>query len=85
MKKFFSMRCEFIMTVNSAQTAKGEKMIQDIAPHIFHNEYRPEAKAADSSPVLCFDGKKILAKKEEGGLVFPLMSKKYSVSSTAKA
>ncbi len=49
-------------------------MIQDIEPHVFHNEYRPEAKADETTLVLCFDGKKILAKKEENGLVYPTKS-----------
>ena len=35
-------------------------MIQDIAPHVFHNEYRPQVQAADESPVLLFDGRSIL-------------------------
>lgn len=40
-------------------------MIQDIAPHKFHNEYRPEACPSPESPVLCFDGRKALVRIEE--------------------
>ena len=49
-------------------------MIQDIFPDVFHNEYRPQAKPSDSSPVLCFQERKVLVKrsKDDGsGLQFP--------------
>jgi len=46
-------------------------MIQDIAPHIFHNEYRPEAKPEASSPVICFDGRKLLVKTSEERVRLP--------------
>ena len=46
-------------------------MIQDIYPHKFHNEFRPEAKPQPDSPVLCFDGKKVLCKAENGKVIFP--------------
>lgn len=49
-------------------------MVQDIEPHVFHNEYRPNSQAGEDSLVLCFDGKKVLARKEEGGLAFPTKS-----------
>lgn len=49
-------------------------MIQDIAPHKFHNEYRPEAALKDDSPVICFDGRKMLAKAENDGLILPIAS-----------
>lgn len=42
-------------------------MIQDIDPNKYHNEYRPEAAAAASSPVLCFDADKVLLKEDEDG------------------
>ena len=46
-------------------------MIQDIAPHRFHNEYRPDAVLNDESPVLRFDKRNPLAKlvKKDGRLV----------------
>ena len=40
-------------------------MIQDIAPHKFHNEYRKDARPEKDSPVLCFDGRKALVKRNE--------------------
>ena len=44
-------------------------MIQEIAPHQFHNEYRPvEPKKSDI--ILCYDGRKILRKRQEE-LCFP--------------
>ena len=49
-------------------------MIQDIFPDVFHNEYRPQAKPMDSSPVLCFRERKILVKVTDEGdvpLQFP--------------
>lgn len=46
-------------------------MIQDIEPHVFHNEFRTEARIENNTPVLCFDGKKVLAKKESDRLIFP--------------
>mgnify|MGYP007070252622 FL=1 len=54
-------------------------MIQDIAPHRFHNEYRPGSVPDPKSHVLCFDGKKILIKlqkeeAQENEVVYPLYS-----------
>ncbi|MBQ9815131.1 MAG: NAD(+) diphosphatase [Lachnospiraceae bacterium] len=46
-------------------------MIQDIAPHKFHNEFRSDAAPVDESPVLCFDGRKMLVKLTEGAFIFP--------------
>ena len=46
-------------------------MIQDIAPHKFHNEYRSDAAPVKDSPVLCFDGRKMLARISEGNIIFP--------------
>ena len=40
-------------------------MIQDIAPHVYHNEYRPVPPDEDSF-VLIFEEGRILLKKEEG-------------------
>ena len=47
-------------------------MIQDIAPHIYHNEYHPSAPAEDSY-LLCYqEGKILLRQKEpEGEISFP--------------
>ncbi len=55
-------------------------MIQDIMPHKFHNEFRPQAVPAADSIVLCFDGKKMLLRKDAGlsdemilrGIPFPV-------------
>ena len=45
-------------------------MIQDIEPYIYHNEYRKrEAKEGDT--LLCYDGRKILMKAENGTISFP--------------
>ena len=49
-------------------------MIQDIAPHKFHNEYRPDAVLEGDSPVICFNGRKMLARAEEDGLILPSAS-----------
>ena len=50
-------------------------MIQDIDPNKYHNEYRPEAAAAASSPVLCFDADKVLLKEDgDGKLSIPKAS-----------
>ena len=48
-------------------------MIQDIAPHIYHNENHPSAPAEDSY-LLCYqEGKILLRQKEpEGEISFPL-------------
>ena len=46
-------------------------MIQDIAPHKFHNEFRKDAAPIGDSPVLCFDDRKILVSASEEGIVFP--------------
>lgn len=39
-------------------------MIQDIAPHKLHNEYRPHAKMRPESPVYYFRNRDLLVKKE---------------------
>ena len=48
-------------------------MIQDIYPHKFHNEYRPDRKPQKESRMLCFHENRVLAREEEGsGLAFPM-------------
>ena len=46
-------------------------MIQDIAPHKFHNEYRKEAAPFNESPVLCFDERKLLVKISDEKIIYP--------------
>ena len=46
-------------------------MIQDIAPHRFHNEYRKEAAPFNESPVLCFDERKLLVKVSDDKIIYP--------------
>ena len=46
-------------------------MIQDIAPHKFHNEFRKDAAPVGETPVLCFDERKILVRASDEGIVFP--------------
>ena len=46
-------------------------MVQDIFPSQFHNEFRPQAVLSADSPVICFDGRKILAADKDGGLSLP--------------
>ena len=46
-------------------------MIQDIAPHKFHNEYRKDAAPVNDSPVLCFDERKMLVSVSDEGITFP--------------
>ena len=46
-------------------------MIQDIAPHKFHNEYRKDAAPVNDSPVLCFDERKMLLSVSDEGITFP--------------
>ena len=46
-------------------------MIQDIAPHKFHNEFRKDAAPVGETPVLCFDERKILVRASEEGIFFP--------------
>lgn len=45
-------------------------MIQDIAPHIYHNEYKPVPPSKDSF-LLYFKGNQVLAKHTDGELLFP--------------
>lgn len=45
-------------------------MIQDIAPHIYKNEYKPVPPKKDSY-LLIYDGNKSLVKMEEGQITFP--------------
>lgn len=47
-------------------------MIQDIAPHVYHNEYKPVPPDRDSY-ILAYDGRQILLAQEEpeGDIVFP--------------
>ena len=40
-------------------------MIQDIFPHRFYNEFRPDVKAVPESLILCFDSGKMLLGKED--------------------
>ncbi len=46
-------------------------MIQDIAPHKFHNEYRTDAAPVNETPVLCFDERKILVSIANDRIIFP--------------
>lgn len=46
-------------------------MIQDIAPHKFHNEFRKDAVPKKESAVLCFDERKLLVKTSEDQIIFP--------------
>lgn len=45
-------------------------MIQDIAPYIYRNEYRPTPPERDSY-LLIYEGNKVLLKTEEGQIDFP--------------
>lgn len=45
-------------------------MIQDIAPHIYRNEYQPVAPGKDSY-LLIYDGNKMLMKLENDRIIFP--------------
>lgn len=45
-------------------------MIQDIAPHQYHNEYHPKAPSPDSY-VLYYQEREVLVKWEEGQLSYP--------------
>lgn len=45
-------------------------MIQDIAPHQYKNEYKPEMPERESF-LLCYDGRKILLRRKEGELRYP--------------
>lgn len=61
-------------------------MIQDIFPHVFHNEFRLDLKPQDDSILLVFDGKSILLREGEElsdeailkGLLFPACKDKKS-------
>ena len=46
-------------------------MIQDIAPHKFHNEFRTDAAPGNETPVLCFDDRKVLVSDSDGQITFP--------------
>ncbi|MGI6211270.1 MAG: NAD(+) diphosphatase [Anaerovoracaceae bacterium] len=48
-------------------------MIQDIAPHRFHNEFRCESPEPEDR-VIHFSGKNILVRKERGSEPFPTLS-----------
>ena len=50
-------------------------MIQDIFPHIYHNEYHPHAPK-DNDIVLVFDGNEVLLKTDDkiGEIIFFLMN-----------
>ena len=48
-------------------------MIQDIYPHRFYNEYRPEAVLEADSPVLCYFAGNVLVKKGTQDPVYPQM------------
>ena len=45
-------------------------MIQDIQPHVFHNEYNP-IDADEDSYILYFKADRILLKQNDNGIVFP--------------
>ena len=45
-------------------------MIQDIAPHIYKNEYKPQ-KPAENSYVMHFKNGKLLARLSEGEIDYP--------------
>ena len=45
-------------------------MIQDIAPHVFHNEYQPERPDAEDT-VLAFQPRKVLARGAAGEEIYP--------------
>lgn len=45
-------------------------MIQDIAPHTYHNEYRP-VPPENNSFLLYFEKDEVLVKRQQGGLCFP--------------
>lgn len=45
-------------------------MIQEIAPHQFHNEYRPKPPGPESY-LLCYRGREALVKWKDGNLEFP--------------
>lgn len=48
-------------------------MIQDIAPHVYHNEYRPERPDRNSF-FIAANGRTILLKEENGEISFPRFS-----------
>lgn len=59
-------------------------MIQDIYPYIFHNEYRPNQQANETSQIICMQEEKILVAPSET-IVFPRgadFSKEIYMSST---
>lgn len=45
-------------------------MIQDIGEHIYHNEYIPAPPTGDSV-LLCYDGRNVFVKEEEGNISYP--------------
>lgn len=45
-------------------------MIQDIGEHSYHNEYTPTCPTPESV-LLCYDGRKILVREEEGQISYP--------------
>ncbi len=45
-------------------------MIQEIAPHVYHNEYRPVKPTEESFALICEENK-ILIKETEEGITFP--------------
>lgn len=50
---------------------KGDKnMIQDIAPHVYHNEYKPQPPQKDSV-AMCFSEGRLLANETDGTISFP--------------
>lgn len=48
-------------------------MIQDIKPHIYHNEYRPRAPRQGET-VFVFQGNTVLARQEPEGIRFPTVA-----------
>ena len=64
MKRFFIINSRMLYSkITDINILQDEKMIQDIYPHTFDNQYRPDAKPGDCSPVLCFADGSVLVKK----------------------
>ena len=58
-------------------------MIQDIAPHIYHNEYLPHEPPKDSV-LLCYKKTQIFMKNADGEISFPTYSEAESVFPAVK-
>ncbi len=46
-------------------------MIHEIFPKVFHNHYDPEKAACQDSPVMCFQGRKLLCRVEGDTISYP--------------